>query len=223
MNEGKNYNPTGKDVFVLYQCPTCKRTDNSCIPPIMKTQIPFFIECDCGGYVMYQKAWIVEPYTAGEVLAALVTGNTEITDNLKPDGKFKEVTDKLDPQGTLDMKKTLHVDINIDDSIDYTKGKKLKKNRKIRSAKMICCLCENEFIIKDIDLYMERINESWNVMENIIKKFPEAQREKIRNTVLEHNNMKNMKKQLKEKGHIRALCLPCCTKMSWSQQLKLGL
>lgn len=35
--------------------------------------------------------------------------------------------------------------------------------------------------------------------------------------------MENMIKQLKEKGHIRALCLPCMSKMSWSLQLKMGL
>ena len=97
-----NYNPFEKDVFVLYQCPNCGRNDCSCVPPVMKTKIPFFINCDCGGWVIYQQAWLIEPpMKAVDVLLAWVSGDDKIINELKPSGKFKEVTDKLDPDGMM--------------------------------------------------------------------------------------------------------------------------
>ena len=86
--EKPNYNPTGKEVFVLYECPDCGRNDCSCVPPQMTTKIPFWIPCDtkCGSFLMYQRAWVVEPHKAADVLTAFVTGDKKIIKELRPGG-----------------------------------------------------------------------------------------------------------------------------------------
>ena len=99
-NLTRNFNPTGKEVFVVYQCPTCGRNDCSIVPPKMKTKLPFFVQCGCGGYVMYHRAWIAEPYKASDLFIGFVSGDSKIVDALAS-GKLKEVTDKLDPDGTM--------------------------------------------------------------------------------------------------------------------------
>jgi len=101
LKKEKNFNKTGKSLFVLYECPDCGRTDCSCVPPKMEFNIPFFVTCDCGGYVIYQQAWITEPYHPTEVLTAWIVGDNTILKELRIGGKFKEVTDQLDPDGTM--------------------------------------------------------------------------------------------------------------------------
>ncbi len=96
-----NWNPTNKQVFVLYECINCGRVDCSYVPPVQETRLPFFITCDCGKYVMYQQAWIVEPYNAIDILIAWVSGDQTILQKLRPGGEFKEVTDQLDPDGVI--------------------------------------------------------------------------------------------------------------------------
>lgn len=219
--KGRNYKPTGKEVFVLYECPNCHRNDCCCIPPFMNVKIPYFIKCDCGAYVMYKRAWIVEPYKAADVLSAWVTGNKDIIKELKPGGKFKEVTDKLEPDGTMDTFKMLNIEIDAEPDIDEKRlKKKPKKNYKPKSAKQICPVCENEFIIKDIDLYLERMEEAWNVVK---KALPEAYKRQMEDEIYKRNHPDNIRKYIKEKGYFTGFCQPCMGKMSWSKQLELGL
>jgi len=97
--EGKNYNPSGKDIFAMYECPNCKRTDVSQIPKRLKQNLPFFIQCDCGGFVMYQRAWFVEPYTLSEIFMGWLTQDKEIIQALK--NELKDATGALDPDGTM--------------------------------------------------------------------------------------------------------------------------
>lgn len=223
MEKEKNYNPTGKEVFVLYECPNCGRNDCSCIPPKMTTRIPFWIQCDkkCGSFLMYQKAWIVEPHKAVDVLTAWVSGDTKIINELKPGGKFKEVTDKIDPDGIMDFSRMLHIDVDADPYIDEKRlMKKPKKNYKPISAKQICPICDNEFIIKDIELFLERTEEAWNIVK---KALPEAHKKQMEHEIYKRNNVELIKKHLKEKGYFTAWCQPCMSKLSWSKQLELGL
>lgn len=86
-------------------------------------------------------------------------------------------------------------------------------------AKMICPLCENEFIIKNIELFMEKLEESWQVIKPIFEHLPKDQQDEIK----KKNNIINIKEQLEKQGYIKAMCLPCHTKMSWATQLKLGI
>lgn len=193
MNKELNYNPTGKDVFVLYECPKCGRNDCSCIPPKMTVKIPFWIPCDkeCGGFLMYQRAWIVEPYKAVEILQAWVTGDKKIINELRPGGKFKEVTDQIKPDGTMDFSRMLNIEIDADPFIDEKRlKKKPKKNHKPISGIKLCPLCENEFVIKDIELYMERLEEAWNVFKKVMNTFPKETHDKIEKQVKEHNKWK---------------------------------
>jgi len=218
-----NYNPTGKELFVLYECPSCHRNDCSCIPPKMNVKVPFFIPCDpkCGGYVMYQRAWIVEPYKAVDILTAWISGDKKIINELKPGGKFKEITDKLEPEGTMDSSRILNIEVDMEPLIDKKRlQKKPKKNYKPTSAKQICPVCDNEFIIKDIDLFLERMEEAWNVIK---KALPNAYKRQMEDEIYKHNHPDNIKKHLKEKGYFIGFCQPCMSKMAWSKQLELGL
>lgn len=220
-DKNQNHNPTGKEVFVIYQCQNCGRNDCSCVPPNTTVQIPFWIPCDkkCGGFLMYQRAWIVEPYKASEVLTAFVAGDKKIIKELRPGGKFKEVTDQLDPDGTMDFSRMLNIEIDADPFIDEKRLKsKPKKNRKPISAKQVCPVCGNEFIIKDIELFLERLEEAWNILRKAI-----PNPEKLDNEIYKHNNIDVIKKCLKEKGYFTAFCQPCMSKISWSAQLGLGL
>lgn len=97
--KGKNYNSTGKELFVLYECPNCGRNDASMVPPFMNVNLPYFIQCGCGGYVMYQRAWITEPYRNNEVWMGWLTGDKKILTALKKE--LKEVTHILSPEGTM--------------------------------------------------------------------------------------------------------------------------
>jgi hypothetical protein len=215
----KNYNPTGKQLFVVYQCPKCGRNDASYIPPVMKQSIPFFIPCGCGGYVMYHGAWITDPVNANDVLTSFMVGENTFIKDLKPDGKFKNVTDQLDPDGTMDMSKMLNVDIDMaGDKIDPLIVKSKKKG-KITSAKQVCPVCGNEFIIKDIDLYLERLNEAWDI---VIEHNPGI-KEKYKHEIYKRNNPEYIRKHVDENGFFTAFCQPCMNKISWSSYLGLGL
>ena len=166
---------------------------------------------------MYQRAWITEPYGTADVLTAWVSGDEKIINMLKPGGKFKEVTDKLNPDGTMDMSRMLHIEIDADPYIDEKRLKR-KKSHKPVSAKQICPVCGNEFIIKDIELFIERMDEAWNIVKKVV-----SDPEKMGSQIYKHNNVDAIKKHLKEKGYFTAFCQPCMSKMSWSKQLELGL
>ena len=95
----KNWNPTKKELLAIYECPNCGRNDASIVPPIMKVRLPFFIQCGCGGWVLYSRAWICEPYKASDVFVGFIANDEKIIHALK--FELKEVTDKLDPDGTM--------------------------------------------------------------------------------------------------------------------------
>jgi len=84
-------------------------------------------------------------------------------------------------------------------------------------ARQICPLCGNEFIIKNVELYIQKINESWDVIKPQFEHLPEDQQKEIK----ERNNIINIKEQLEKQGYIKAPCLPCHTKMAWEIQLKM--
>lgn len=168
---------------------------------------------------MYQRAWNVEPYKAADILSAWVTGDKKLIKELRPGGKFKEVTDQLNPDGTMDFSRMLNIEIDADPYIDEKRlMKKPKKNYKPISAKQICPICGNEFIIKDIELFLERTEEAWNIVKKVV-----SDPEKLEKEIYKRNNIDTIKKHLKEKGYITAWCQPCMSKMSWSKQLELGL
>ena len=170
---------------------------------------------------MYQRAWIVEPYKAVDILTAWVSGDEKIIKELKPGGKFKEVTDKLNPEGTMDHSQMLNIEVDADPYIDEKRlKKKPKKNYKPISAKQICPVCGNEFIIKDIDLYLERMEEAWNVVK---KALPDSYKRQMEDEIYKRNHPDNIKKHLKEKGYFTGFCQPCMSKMAWSKQLELVL
>lgn len=86
-------------------------------------------------------------------------------------------------------------------------------------AKQICPICGNELIIKDIDLFIQKLNESWEVTKPIFEHLPEEQQKEIK----EKNNITNIKEQLEKQGYIKMSCLPCHTKMAWEMQKKMGM
>lgn len=95
----KNWNPTGKSLFVVYLCPDCNMADASMIPPVMNIRLPFFVQCDCGSYKMYHHAWVCEPYKGHEILTGFMLGDPKIMHALEHE--LKKVTDQLDPDGTM--------------------------------------------------------------------------------------------------------------------------
>lgn len=95
----KNYNPTNKEVFVFYECSTCHRRDSAIIGAKVRVNIPFFIQCGCGGWVMYQRAWITEPYTGAEIMIGLMYKDEKIINALQHE--LKDVTNILAPNGTM--------------------------------------------------------------------------------------------------------------------------
>lgn len=86
-------------------------------------------------------------------------------------------------------------------------------------AKQICPLCGNEFIIKDVELFMKKVNEAWEVIKRIFEDLPEEQQKEIK----ERNSIINIKEHLEKQGYIKVPCLPCHTKMSWEIQLNMRL
>jgi len=95
----KNWNPTGKSLFVLYLCPDCGRVDASMVPPVMKVRLPFFVQCDCGSFKMYHHAWICDPYKSHEIFTGFMFNDAKIMHALEHE--LKKVTDQLDPDGTM--------------------------------------------------------------------------------------------------------------------------
>ena len=84
MSEEPNYNRSGKDILVVYQCPKCGRNDLSCVPPKMRVRIHFFVTCDCGSFVTFQRAWVIPPpKKAVDYFIAWVSGDEETLKDLK--------------------------------------------------------------------------------------------------------------------------------------------
>ena len=97
--EGKNYNPTGKPLFVLYECPRCGRNDCAIIPPRIKFNIPYWIQCGCGGWVMYAQAWFCEPYKGADIFVGFISRDPEILEALRHE--LKDATLEITPEGTM--------------------------------------------------------------------------------------------------------------------------
>lgn len=97
--EEKNFNPTGKQLFVLYECPNCGRNDCSAVPRKMKVNIPFFVQCGCGGWVLYVRAWFTEPYDGVDIMVGYMTGDKKILEALRHE--LKDATLEISPEGTM--------------------------------------------------------------------------------------------------------------------------
>ncbi|MFW6172610.1 MAG: hypothetical protein ACOC5T_02595 [Elusimicrobiota bacterium] len=223
MTKNKNYNTVGKPLFLVYTCTNCQQMDCSTIPKKTKHKIPFFIVCDCGGYKMFHSAWIVEPYTTAEVLVATFANDKKILKEFNKDGKFINVSDKLDPEGTIDPAENPTIDIapGPDGEIDpMILEPKKKRDKPPTEAKQVCPICGNEFIIKDIDLYIERMNEAWEIVK---KALPEAYAKQAESEIYKRNHPDKIRQHIKEKGYFTAFCQPCMSKLSWSKQLGTGV
>lgn len=220
----KNYNPTGKKLFVLYVCNNCGNADSTLVPPKMKQNIPFFIKCDCGKYKMYYGAYDTKPVLPSEVMTSIMVGEKKYLDMIKKN-QFKNHTADLEPEGTMDRDNmpTIDIDVGPDGEVDplFLEPKnKAKKRKNPTSAKQICPVCENEMIIKDIDLFCQINEEAWNIIK---KGSPSSEEAMRKHEVYKRNSPEYIKKQLKEKGHFKAFCQPCMCKLGWSLQLKMGL
>ena len=120
----KNHNPINKPLFVVYECPNCGRCDCSIVPPVMRVNVPFFVQCDCGGWVLYRQAWITEPYKSEDIMTGFIFGDKKILNIIKYE--LKEVTDKLDPDGTL-----MDVNVMMQDPKIWAKIEKMQKEEEI--------------------------------------------------------------------------------------------
>jgi len=169
---------------------------------------------------MYHKAWVTEPFKPAEVLIAWQMRDKKILKHLEPGGKFKDVTDKLEPDGTVDLKDspTINVDFGPDGEVDPFVVPP-ENNNEIQSAKQVCPLCGNEFIIKDINLFFRITDEAWEIIK---KAFPKDYEKRISQEVYKRNNPETIKKSIEEKGYFTAFCQPCMSKITWSKQLNLG-
>ncbi len=83
---------------------------------------------------------------------------------------------------------------------------------KYKNIKQICPECNNELIIKDFDLFMERLRDSWAIasMGFNFEDLPEEQKEQIR----KQNREEYISEHLK-KGYVRFVCNPCSAILFW--------
>ncbi len=84
-------------------------------------------------------------------------------------------------------------------------------------ATQVCPMCGNEIRIKDIELFMQKMNEAWELIKPIYVDLPLEMQQEIK----EKNSIINIKECMDEKGHFRAVCQPCMNIMSWKLQLGL--
>lgn len=77
-------------------------------------------------------------------------------------------------------------------------------------GKIVCPVCGNEFVVKDLELLVRRVEEAWNLVETLVDVD-----DKTAEDIRRKNNIVNVKKEMKEKGFVSMLCQPCYAIMSW--------
>lgn len=82
----------------------------------------------------------------------------------------------------------------------------MNKIKKRINIKQVCPSCSNEFIIKDFDLFMDKIRDSWALASTRFKfnDLPKHQQDFIRT----QNNEEKIEESLK-KGYVKIICQPC--------------
>ena len=85
--------------------------------------------------------------------------------------------------------------------------------------KCICIFCGNGFNFTDGELFMERMSYAQEMISKKIGGYPED----VTKNLEEKNNIRNIKKELKEKGHVRMACVACHLISSWEAFDKHGL
>jgi len=220
----KNYNSTGKKLFALYICNKCKNADSSLISPKMDCNIPFFIKCDCGSFKMFYGAYDTDPYTPAEVMTSIMCGEKKYLDMIFQ-GKFKDYGHLLEPDGTMDRDTlpTIDIDVGPDGELDplvLKPKKEYEKRKNPTSAKQVCPICGNEFIVKDIELYLEIMNDAW---ESIKEAYPDGFTQQMNDEIYKRNHPDAIRKCIAEKGHFTGLCQPCMSLLSWSRLLGKGI
>lgn len=82
----------------------------------------------------------------------------------------------------------------------------------MKNIKQICPVCNNEFIIKDFKLFMEKIRDSWAMASSKFKfeELPEEQKEMIREQNREENILSTI-----SKGYVKIVCQPCSALLFW--------
>lgn len=78
--------------------------------------------------------------------------------------------------------------------------------KRLRNIKQICTECGNELIIKDFDLFMRKLRDSWALASSKFK-FEELP-EDIKKHIREQNKEEYILKSL-EKGYVKFCCNPC--------------
>ena len=78
-------------------------------------------------------------------------------------------------------------------------------------AKMECIHCSGKFIIKDLELFIEKLSEASETLKRKINLKDDSEINKM----LKMNNIIDAKKELEEKGILRMACIPCHLKESW--------
>lgn len=220
----KNHNPTGKNLFALYVCNNCKNADSSLVPKNMGGNIPFFIKCSCGSFKTFYGAFDTHPFTPAEVMTSIMVGETKFIDMIF-NNEFKNYGDVLAPDGTMDRDTlpTIDIDFGPNGEIDpllLKPKKEYKKRENPTSAKQVCPICGNEFIIKDVELFLEVTNEAW---EMVRKGNPEAFSKQLESEIYRKNSPDNIKKEIEKKGYFTGFCQPCMSRLAWSLQLKMGI
>ena len=76
---------------------------------------------------------------------------------------------------------------------------------------MVCIHCGGKFIIKDLELFIEKMSEASETLKEIL----DIDDEHKLSVMLAKNNIINIEEILKERGHIRMACIPCHLKNSW--------
>lgn len=81
------------------------------------------------------------------------------------------------------------------------------------NIKQICPFCKNEFIIKDFDLFMNKLRDGWALASSKFhfEELPKEQQDFIRN----QNNEERIERLLIEKGYINMICEVCNVILTW--------
>ncbi len=85
-------------------------------------------------------------------------------------------------------------------------SKEKEQVKKFENIKQICPMCNNEFIIKDFNLFMEKLRDSWALASSKFKfkELPKEQQEFIKKQNREEIIIKAL-----EKGFVKMVCQPC--------------
>ncbi len=83
---------------------------------------------------------------------------------------------------------------------------------KFENIKQVCPECGNELIIKDFDLFMSRLRDSWAMASSKFK-FEELP-EDVKKSIREQNREGYILESLK-KGYVKFMCNPCSAIIFW--------